>query len=94
MTTLTPDPVTDLDTTGAGSPSEIVVTLPPEDGRRAAAGLSCRLHAAIGGASPGVPGSVTVVVVAGERAAEPDVARVLACARDSATSRGLGFEVR
>lgn len=67
--------------------AEIVVHL-PED----AATLSCRLHGVITGAGEGAV--LTVVVDAGDRAADPDLARVLACARDAATDRGLGFLVR
>lgn len=71
-------------------PAEIVIALP--DGAGAAATLSCRLHGVINGAGPGAV--LTVVVEAGARAAEADVARVLDCARDCAASRGLGFLVR
>jgi hypothetical protein len=74
----------------AADPAEIVVAVP--DGPRAAAALSCRLHGVINGA--GVGAALTVVVEAGERADDADVARVLTCARECAASRGLGFVVR
>jgi hypothetical protein len=77
-------------TTATADPAEIVVTVP--DGSRAAATLSCRLHGVINGA--GVGAALTVVVEAGERADDADVARVLTCARECAASRGLGFVVR
>jgi len=71
------------------TPTELVVTLPDASGRKAAAILSCRLHAALGGGT-----ASTVVVEAGERAVEPDIARVLTCARECAESRGLALVVR
>ncbi|GLZ44306.1 hypothetical protein Acsp06_04910 [Actinomycetospora sp. NBRC 106375] len=67
--------------------AEIVVEVPADP-----ATLSCRLHGVIAGAGEGA--TLTVVVAAGERAAEPDLARVLTCARDAAAGRGLGFVVR
>jgi hypothetical protein len=73
-------------------PSEIVVTIPDGPGRTAAATLSCRLHAVIAGA--GDEARLTVVVEAGDRADDPDLARVLTCAHDCVTRRGLGFVVR
>jgi hypothetical protein len=79
-----------VEPTSQSDPAEIVVAVP--DGSRAAATLSCRLHGVINGA--GVGAVLTVVVDAGERAADPDLARVLTCARECATSRGLGFTVR
>lgn len=54
-----------------------------------AATLSCRLHAVLAD-----PATRSVVVEAGDRADDGDLGRVLACARDLATSRGLGFTVR
>jgi hypothetical protein len=69
---------------------EIVIGVPA--GPRAAAVLSCRLHGVIAGAGPGA--SLTLVVEAGDRAADPDVARVLICARECAESRGLVLVVR
>jgi hypothetical protein len=65
------------------------IVVPVPAGPRAAAVLSCRLHAAIGGAT-----TSTVVVEAGDRAADPDIARVLTCARECAESRGLVLVVR
>ena len=82
MTTVMPE-------TPTGAPREVVVAVPAASGRRAAAILSCRLHAAIGGTT-----ASTVVVEAGDRAAEPDIARVLTCARECAESRGLALVVR
>lgn len=57
----------------------------------AAAALSCRLHGLIAGVGEE---PLTVVVEAGDRADDPDLARVLVCARERAASRGLGFVVR
>jgi hypothetical protein len=91
VTIVSPDPAITPEAGMPADPAEIVVAVP--DGRDAAATLSCRLHAVIAGTGD-APSSLTVVVAAGERAADPDLARVLACARESATSRGLGFEVR
>ncbi|MFC5138538.1 hypothetical protein ACFPK1_09875 [Actinomycetospora rhizophila] len=68
-------------------PAEVVVAVPGDP-----ATLSCRLHAVIAGAGEGAV--LTVVVDAGDRADDPDLARVLACAREAATGRGLGFVVR
>ena len=42
----------------------------------------------------GVGAPLTLVVEAGECAGDPDLVRVLDCALDRATSRGLGFVVR
>ncbi len=84
MTTVMPESPTNPDT------GEIVIAVPA--GPRAAAVLSCRLHGVIAGAGPGA--SLTLVVEAGDRAADPDVARVLTCARESAESRGLVLVVR
>ena len=84
MTTVMPESPTSPDT------GEIVIAVPA--GPRAAAVLSCRLHGVIAGAGPGA--SLTLVVEAGDRAADPDVARVLTCARESAESRGLVLVVR
>ena len=84
MTTVMPESPTSPDT------GEIVIAVP--GGPRAAAVLSCRLHGVIAGAGPGA--SLTLVVEAGDRAADPDVARVLTCARESAESRGLVLVVR
>ncbi|MDD7964904.1 hypothetical protein [Actinomycetospora lemnae] len=88
MTTMTPDPPIPAE---SSDPLEVVVDLPAGS---SAATLSCRLHGVIGGAATGTAAALTVVVEAGDRAADPDVARVLACARDCAVSRGLGFVVR
>ncbi|GAA4913349.1 hypothetical protein EV188_110157 [Actinomycetospora succinea] len=71
----------------AAEPAEEVVV--PVPGTVDAATLSCRLHAVMAD-----PTTHTVVVEAGERADDPDLARVLACARDTAASRGLEFVVR
>jgi hypothetical protein len=84
VTTVMPESPTSPDT------GEIVIAVPA--GPRAAAVLSCRLHGVIAGAGPGA--SLTLVVEAGDRAADPDVARVLTCARESAESRGLVLVVR
>jgi hypothetical protein len=85
--------VTTLSTAPADTaPGEDAVVVAVPDGRGAAATLSCRLHGVIAGAGEGA--TLTVVVVAGERADDPDIARVLHCARECATSRGLGFVVR
>ncbi|WP_433787804.1 hypothetical protein ACQPX6_13365 [Actinomycetospora sp. CA-101289] len=92
MTVISPDPAITPEAGLPDGPAEVVVTVPEGPGRVAAATLSCRLHAVIGGAGAAAP--LTVVVAAGERADDPDLARVLACARESAVSRGLGFEVR
>ncbi|MEJ2859890.1 hypothetical protein [Actinomycetospora flava] len=81
MTTALPDASTPTD------PAEIVVAVPDD-----AATLSCRLHGVIAGAGEGAV--LTIVVEAGDRAADPDLARVLSCARDAATGRGLGFVIR
>ena len=72
-------------------PAEVVVAV-PDDPTVNAATLSCRLHGVIAGAGEGA--ELTIVVDAGDRAADPDLARVLACARDAALGRGLGFVVR
>jgi len=82
VTTVTPE-------TPTGAPGEVVVAVPAASGRRAAAILSCRLHGAIAAAT-----TSTVVVEAGDRAADPDIARVLTCARECAESRGLALVVR
>lgn len=74
----------------ATDPAEVVVTVPA--GPRAAGVLSCRLHGVLAGA--GLGAALTVVVEAGTRAADPDIARVLTCARERAASRGLAFDVR
>ncbi|MHC1562634.1 hypothetical protein ACR9E3_27030 [Actinomycetospora sp. C-140] len=79
--------LTSTDSTDSTDRAEIVVDVPADP-----ATLSCRLHGVIAGAGEGA--TLTVVVEAGERAAEPDLARVLACARDAALGRGLGFVVR
>jgi hypothetical protein len=84
VTTVLPERPTTPDT------GEIVIAVPA--GPRAAAVLSCRLHGVIAGAGPGA--SLTLVVEAGDRAADPDVARVLTCARESAESRGIVLVVR
>lgn len=84
MTTVMPESPMFPDT------GEIVIAVPA--GPRAAAVLSCRLHGVIAGAGPGA--SLTLVVEAGDRAADPDVARVLTCARECAESRGLVLVVR
>jgi hypothetical protein len=84
VTTVMPESPTSPDT------GEIVIAVPA--GPRAAAVLSCRLHGVIAGAGPGA--SLTLVVEAGDRAADPDVARVLTCACESAESRGLVLVVR
>ena len=67
--------------------AEVVVAVPAD-----AATLSCRLHGVIAGAGEGAV--LTIVVDAGDRAHDPDLARVLACAREAAVGRGLGFVVR
>jgi hypothetical protein len=90
VTIVSPDPSITPEAAWPDEPVEVLVAVP--EGRDAAATLSCRLHAVIGGA--GAAASLTVVVAAGERAHDPDLARVLACARECAASRGLGFEVR
>lgn len=87
--TITSD-TTDTTTDIAHGPAEIVVDVP--EGAGAAAVLSCRLHGLIAGAGEGA--SLTIVVEIGGRADDPDLARVLTCARDSAASRGLGLVVR
>jgi hypothetical protein len=87
VTTVMPESPTTPTTDDAG---EIVVAVPA--GPRAAAVLSCRLHGVLAGAGPGA--SLTLVVEAGDRAADPDVARVLTCARECAQSRGLVLVVR
>ncbi|HWN28164.1 MAG TPA: hypothetical protein VNP37_14445 [Actinomycetospora sp.] len=94
MTVLSPDPAITPEAGLPDEPAEVVVAVPDGPGRAAAATLSCRLHGVIAGAATGAAPSLTIVVAAGERATDPDLARVLACARESATSRGLGFEVR
>jgi hypothetical protein len=90
VTIVSPDPSITPEAALPPEPVEVLVAVP--EGRDAAATLSCRLHGVIAGA--GAAASLTVVVAAGERASDPDLARVLACARESAASRGLGFEVR
>jgi hypothetical protein len=87
VTTVMPDSPT---TPTPHDPGEIVIAVPA--GPRAAAVLSCRLHGVIAGAGPGA--SLTLVVEAGARAADPDIARVLTCARECAESRGLVLVVR
>jgi hypothetical protein len=92
VTTALPNPGTPgVAPSGAHSP-EIVVTVPDGPARTAAATLSCRLHGVIGGAGEGA--ELTVVVEAGDRAGDPDLARVLTCARECAESRGLVLVVR
>ena len=90
MTTVMSVSPTSPPTPPTPDPAEIVVAVPA--GPRAAAVLSCRLHGVIAGAGPGA--SLTLVVEAGDRAADPDVARVITCARESAESRGLVLVVR
>ena len=92
MTIVRPDPAITPEAALPADPVEVVVAVPDGSGHAAAATLSCRLHGVITGTGAAAP--VTVVVEAGERATDPDLARVLACARESATSRGLGFVVR
>jgi hypothetical protein len=92
VTVISPDPAITPEAGLSDEPAQVVVAVPDGPGRAAAATLSCRLHGVIAGA--GAAPSLTIVVAAGERASDPDLARVLACARESATSRGLGFEVR
>lgn len=95
MTLVIPDPALTPEAGTPAEPAEVVVAVP--EGRDAAATLSRRLHGVIGGAggsSAGTAPSLTVVVAAEGRADQPDIARVLACAHECATSRGLGFVVR
>ncbi|PVZ12003.1 hypothetical protein [Actinomycetospora cinnamomea] len=91
MTAVRPDPAI-LPSASPTEPGEILVAVPDGPGRDAAATLSCRLHGIIAGAGDAAP--VTIVVAAGEHATDPHLARVLECARECATSRGLGFVVR
>ncbi|MDD7937199.1 hypothetical protein PHK61_02060 [Actinomycetospora lutea] len=79
------------ESTDMPDPTEVVVTVAGDPAVDAAT-LSCRLHGVIAGAGEGA--ALTIVVEAGERADDPDLARVLACARDAAAGRGLGFVVR
>jgi hypothetical protein len=91
VTAARPDPAV-VPIVSPSEPGEIVVAVPEGSGRDAAATLSCRLHGVISDVGTGVP--VTLVVAAGDRATDPHLARVLACARECATSRGLDFVVR
>ena len=90
MTAVRPDPALTPEAALPVEPTEVVVAVPEGRGRDAAATLSCRLHGVIGEAGD----ALTIVVAAGDRADDPDLARVLACARECATSRGLDFVVR
>ena len=87
MTTALPRSSESTDMPEHAEPAEVVVAVPAD-----AATLSCRLHGVIAGAGEGAV--LTIVVEAGHRATDPDLARVLACARDAAVGRGLGFVVR
>lgn len=59
-------------------------------GPRTAPALSCRLHEAIAAASTG---DVLTVDLGAVSAADTAVERVLVCARECATSRGLTFRL-
>lgn len=87
MTTALPMSSESADMPEHTEPAEVVVAVPADP-----ATLSCRLHGVIAGAGEGAV--LTIVVDAGDRADDPDLARVLACAREAAAGRGLGFVVR
>lgn len=71
-------------------PGEFLVAVRGVPGRRTVPGLSCRLHEAIGAATAG---DVLTVDLGVASAADPAIERILVCARESATARGVTFRL-